>query len=301
MTLVWCFCLLAGFTLFFAIILVQQVAWYLKTDLSKISGPENKLLYKHFGSVQVSCLSLFQCFSGGTDWGDMYAMIAPIGPITSLLFFVFMGTVWLGLANIVASIFVDKAFRCSMPDTDDLVIEKRKSDLQTATALAGLFRSITSNESHASNILTLSQLEDCLNDVRLATYFEMHGLAVSDARTFYELLASRGDGIEVDVDTFVSSFLMLKGPAHCVDVILLRYQLGATEARLQKAWHKSVHKTAKLLQKVLREGAPTSAHKVSGRRLYVKRPAQYRKKSTSHAAVDGSSTTTGQKGTKVSM
>jgi len=240
----WCIILVAGFTLFFAILFVQQFAAYLKDKT--VPADELKNIYKSFGSVHVASISLFQCFTGGTDWGAVYDQVLPLGTAPSLLFLCYMVIAWLSLTNIITSVFVDKAVRCSQPDTDELVVEKRKDDLKVADELSKLFQNATKT---GSNLLSLPELDNCLQDVHTETIFEMNGLTLGDAKAFCHMLALQSHG-EVDLDTFIAGCLALKGPANSIDIVLLRHQLDLLEYRLQRAYKKSMRKHVQLLEQV---------------------------------------------------
>jgi len=220
----WSFTLLAGFTMIFAIIFVQQMSSYLMerqrngtlaaSDLSKIKVS--------FGSVQVAAVTLLKGFSGGSDWGEDYEMLRKSGVINGCIYLFFILFVWLSMTNIITSIFVDKAMKLAQPDLEDLLWKKNKEDIKNGYELMSIFREMDMNR---SGTLSKDELDSCLTNLKLRSHFEYLGIDVKDAQTFFDMLVSIGGEKEVDMVTFVGGCLKMKGFAMNVDVLTVHFEL----------------------------------------------------------------------------
>jgi len=233
LALVWSFVLLFGFTLVFAILIVQQLAIFLadRREGGELSSGYVSSVQKNFGSVSAAVLSLFEAISGGTDWADFYDIVKKSGDLNSTIFLVYIFVVWLSVTNIIMSIFIDKAMKLAQPDMDDRLLAKRKGDLQHVRDIKKIFHSMDENQ---SGTLSVEELRQCMQDVRMASYFDMIGLDIRDAEAFITMLTSMSGSDEVDVHTFVSGWLRLKGPATSLDLCTMQYQTQLSEITVRK-------------------------------------------------------------------
>merc|ERR1712038_2256638 len=82
-TLFWSTLLLGFLMLVFALIFVQIVSYHRRTedeqlssgaaqDNSSCTSTDDFPFKKYFGSVPAGMNSLFQCSTGGVDWGEVY-------------------------------------------------------------------------------------------------------------------------------------------------------------------------------------------------------------------------------------
>jgi len=235
-SLIWSFTLLGVITLVFAILFVQQLSLHVIGDSQRMTEEEKMAVKATFGSVELAVLTLFQGISGGEDWSVFYRIVGGAGTLSSATFIVYVLFIWLSVENIITSIFVDKAMKLAKPDLDDLLLEKRKDDLLAACELKDLFMSIHGRDSGS---LSLDEFEESLKDVRITSYFELKGLSITHASLFFRMLASLNDTHEIDVETFVSGCLRMKGLASNIDVIALLYQSRLMSEKMQEYFHRS--------------------------------------------------------------
>jgi len=231
LALFWSFMLLFGFTVVFSILIVQQFTIFLSDHKANLDSTYTKNVQQAFGSVWLGVLSLFQAISGGTDWGVYLEMVQKTGSFNTTIFLLYIFFVWLSVTNIIISIFVDKAMKLAQPDIDDRLLAKRKVDLQNVRDLKNLFNSMDVNK---SGTLSAEELQKCIEDVRMASYFEMKGLDIKDAEVFFSMLTSMSGDNEVDVLTFVTGWLKMKGPATSLDVYTMQYQTQLWENKVQQ-------------------------------------------------------------------
>jgi len=245
-TMFWSFVLLGGFALIFATLLVQQVgtAIYEKGFDDELVS----LLYTKFGSVATAFMTLFKCISGGEDWGDVYSLTQPIGPFCSANFLIYILFVWMSVTNIITAVFVDKALRHARPQIEDQVLEKHRKDLRQISELESLFVSM---DKDGSETLTFSELSDAPRDFRVMSYFELHGVDIKDIEMFFKLLAQVSGSFEINMESFVSGCLRMKGYATNVDVFCLLYQNKTLGEKMTRFIHKCSQEIRKLRKDIL--------------------------------------------------
>lgn len=219
MSLVWSFVLLGGISLLFATVIVQQMSTVVAAGT--VNSKDLADMRREFGSVQKGLLTLFACISGGTDWAPIYTLVEKAGLLARICFLMYVFFVWLSLTNIITAIFVENALKWAKPESDDLVLEKHKEDLLHMQALKAVFLSMDADN---SKTLTLAELQCSFKDTRVQTFLDLQGLSVKDVEMFWWLLRQTSQADEVDVDTFVSGCMRMKGYATNIDVFSLLYQ-----------------------------------------------------------------------------
>jgi len=210
--------LLLGFMLMFSITLVQQMTAYVIDNGHQLSEKDIIAINEKYGSVQKGIFDLMSCTTGGHDWGETWQIIKKAGPFACGCFLAYIGIVGLAVTNVITSIFVDKAMRSAVPDLHKQIIERRREDLTLVSELQDLFQQM---DSDSSNTISKAELMDSLSNIKVSSFFELKGLDIRDAETFFDVLEAGCGDTEIDMDTFVRGFLCMKGPANHVDVVTL--------------------------------------------------------------------------------
>jgi len=218
LSLMWSVVLLGGISTLFAILIVQQLTSAVAEDQLTAIQVEN--IYKQFGTVQQAALTLFKSISGGDDWGPIYDLISSGGLVASVYFLAYMLFVWLSVTNIITAIFVDKAMQFAKPDAEDALLEKHKLDLERIGELQTLFRSLDADK---SGTLTIDELQKGCLDARIMSIFEMLDLDIKSIEVFFSLLSQVSGSDAVDVQSFVTGCLKMRGYATNIDVFMLLY------------------------------------------------------------------------------
>jgi len=230
-SLFWSFILLALCTVLFAIVLVQQFSAYLIANPNTVKDEFLWEANRQFGSVSLASVTLFKCISGGSDWGSPLDLVVQTGRFSTFTFMVYIILVWLALMNVIVSLFVEKAMKLAQPDEHDRMLEKMTDDLANARELRDLFDTIDRDNSQS---ISRSEIQQCLDDVKIASYFQMKGLDTKNAAMFFDLLTSQGHESTVDVDTFISGWLQLRGPASSIDVMSLQHKFTRKSDKIMK-------------------------------------------------------------------
>jgi len=209
--------------------MVQQFTIFLADSTNTLESSFVSSVQEDFGSVRAALLSLFMAISGGQDWGSLYKLVKATGTLNSSFFLAYILLIWLSITNIIISIFCDKAIKLAQPDLDESLLAKRRIDLEKVRSIKSFFKSLDLNQ---SGTLSVSELQQCMHDMRTATYFEMMGLDIKDAELFFAMLTSMSGKEEVDVHTFVTGWLKLKGAATSLDVYTVQYQTELLEEKM---------------------------------------------------------------------
>jgi len=218
-------------------VFVQQLTATVVERRDFLTEAEHQSIHALFGSIQDGIFSLFQCVTGGADWGGCYDTVKLAGWLNSSVFIVLIVLMWLSLTNIITSIFVDKAMQLAQPDVNQQLLEKRREDLEVAIDLRALF---TEMDTDGAGTLSVEKLERCLQeDMRVTTYFELQGLDIKNAHVFLDLLKECSKTGTVDLDTFISGCLSMKGPATNIDLLTILHEIRAlVHPNLETIHHK---------------------------------------------------------------
>jgi len=220
--LLWAFVVLGIVKLLYAVLLVQHIAGFLAKNKGLIPNNEKNDLVAAFGSVEQGVLTLFQDISGGQDWGGSYKIISPVGTMAKFLYISYIIIMWLSVTNIISSMFIEKALKIARPDMEEKMLDAAEDDLEAIKELKGIFHMMDLDK---SGKLSLSEFQISLKDVRIQSYFETREISISQAIMLFEMLSTPATNDEIDVDTFVTGCLRMRGYATNVDMIALSHQV----------------------------------------------------------------------------
>jgi len=133
--------------------------------------------------------------------------------------------------------------KLAQPDLDEMLVSKRKEDLANAEELRGLFANLDANHDGTVNF---DEFHAKLQDPHMVHYFEMKGLAVTDAEMCFKMLQEAAQKTVVDMDTFIGMFMKRKGFAMNIDVMSLQFQLTA----VSEAQHHSMRRITEEVRQV---------------------------------------------------
>merc|ERR1712151_1214966 len=78
--------------------------------------------------------------TGGQDWQTFYFTLVPTGELACIIFVLFIAFIQIALVNILTGIFVEKALKSAVPDTEvqarehKRTLEKEKKELRDLCA-----------------------------------------------------------------------------------------------------------------------------------------------------------------------
>jgi len=220
--LLWAFVILSLVKVIFAVLMVQQIEVFLQRPGNSIPEDQKADLFAAFGSVEQGVLTLFMDISGGEDWGGTYKIIKPVGPLARCLHIMYIVVMWLSVTNIISSMFIEKALKIARPDMEEKMMDECEQDLESIKELKELFQIM---DLDSSSRVSYKEFQTSMRDVRIQSYFELKGISTTQASILFEMLVRTSEGDEIDVDTFVTGCLRMKGYATNIDMIALSHQV----------------------------------------------------------------------------
>jgi len=228
-TLCWACLLLAFFILVFSCLFIPVVTPARKTLASNPSLPDDeaRVVLEHlkhfFGSVFDGMSTLFQCSTGGVDWGEVFDVLAIASPSGALLLICFIVFFQVAVFNIITSIFVDKARKLAQPDTRDTMQEQIWEDAREREDLRKLVEEVDVDKSGS---ISFDELDSRMQQPEIRKFFELQGLKVRDVKIFFKTLVHMSPGCELTIDDFVEGCIKVKGQASSLDMQAMKLQLG---------------------------------------------------------------------------
>jgi len=124
--------------------------------------------------------------------------------------------------------------KLARPEVDELLFEKQKDDLENAEELDTIFREMDLDHKGS---MSWADFQAVIDDPRVASHLEIHGLDINDAFMFFSMLTSISGKDQVDVDTFIRGCLKMKGVAMNIDLIQLNYEVKIISKTQQKMFN----------------------------------------------------------------
>lgn len=223
-SLLWSFVLLSVMLFMVALVFVQLQAGYL-IELELAGDIPEELLFevkKYFGSIGTSMLSLYQATTGGEDWGQLYNAISSEGWMSCFTMVFFIAFWQFSMLNVVTGLVMEKAVRNAAPDRDELMLEQRREQEESAQELKHLFAEMDSN---GDATLSLDEFVDRFNDTKIKTYVNALGLSIQDAEMFFRMLTDISGTGQIFLEDFVEHCGHMKGYATAIDLHQLTFEV----------------------------------------------------------------------------
>mmetsp|Transcript_29101 Transcript_29101/g.83533 ORF Transcript_29101/g.83533 Transcript_29101/m.83533 type:complete len:648 (+) Transcript_29101:85-2028(+) len=228
-SLIWSCVMMAVIYYLFGLMFVLGSVEYLVFD-AEATVEDQAEVKAAYGGISVAMMSLFKASFGGEDWGLYYDIARRTGQFEGILFIIFIALALVALMNILTGMFVDNAMKYAQPDREQVALEHQKQQQTDSAQLRQLFKEMTRSPDDDSNSRTLSKrrfLRALNRNGSIRAQLSMLGLELRDGATFFSLLSIASDRDEVDIETFVSGCLRLKGTPSSIDVHSILSRLHA--------------------------------------------------------------------------
>jgi hypothetical protein len=238
-SLFWSFVMVCFSLYIFALIFVQGVVGLLIYEGDTMDSGLKDDALEHFGSVQLSIISLYMAVTGGNDWAVYYNIIKHCGQFYMFTFLLFTFFFVFALATILQAVFVEKAVIAAQPDRDELIMEQcRKARMETeeVRVLCSML------DADNSGNISMQELQDGMKDETTVSLMASVGLEVRDAELFFKLITSMSNDTEIEIEEFVRACMSMKGNATGLDMQRELFETCKIKKRL--------HSMEKLLERV---------------------------------------------------
>ncbi|CAE7676307.1 unnamed protein product [Symbiodinium sp. CCMP2456] len=189
------------------------------------SNPVDEEMEKYFGSLYISCNTLFRALLEGFDWVDAAESLKPLGAFWIQLFHVYVAVGGLAILNVITGVFVNSAIKTREKDQETLL-----RHVQTFKQLVGnLWSKIDVN---GLGQISISDFEELFQKEEMKAFFDKIEVSAVDAWTLFDSLDADGDHL-VSYEDFTERCLQLHGAARSVDLFALKQQTGKLWDQLQ--------------------------------------------------------------------
>jgi len=215
-SLFWTVLMLSIILYIFGLLFTQATAQHLQNpDAAYIPRLEDS-----YGSIARSVFTLFKAISGGVSWEEVVDPLQELSPIWVLFFLMYFSFTYFAVLNVVTGVFCQTAIESASHDQDVAAQAQLAAKQHYVRQLRALFDQINVNN---TGTITLGELEQCMEDDKLQAYFATIDLSVDEAFSLFKLL-DHGDTHVLDIDTFVTGCLKLRGQAKSLDIAMMMYE-----------------------------------------------------------------------------
>merc|ERR1711976_798575 len=102
------------------LVLMQGFTGYLQDVGESIEAEERQFILENFGSLPSGMILFFQLGTGGTEWGELYWVLARTGPLYQLLLLAYIVFFTFGLFNILTGMVVEGVMKEREKDDEEL-------------------------------------------------------------------------------------------------------------------------------------------------------------------------------------
>ncbi|CAK0898657.1 unnamed protein product [Prorocentrum cordatum] len=240
--LCWVLAVLLFFKYIFAMIFMHGTISYVDsvTDGTggALSADEYAYVTDGFGTIVRAIVTLFECITGGRDWGEVYYALVKIGVMYGICFLIYVSSC-LGGRRIGTVVHVTSGVAAR--DRDRMVEDEMKALKDYASDIKDFFEAADTDK---SGQLSWDEFRTHLDDNRVKAYFQTLDLDIRQAHVLFKLLDCNDNG-EVGIEEFLDGCLRLKGHARSLDLNLVVYQL---ETLLKGSSLLTPHSTDPVLQ-----------------------------------------------------
>jgi len=219
-TLTWAVLVLASIFYISGIVFVRAV--YDFCEKEHLWADESTAeLRAHFGSLSLGMMTLYKSISGGTDWGDVLAVLEPLRFEFQAIYVTVVSFCILCAMNIVTGVFVESAMAASSGDREALVSDQKHDIESSLRQIGDLFEEMDQNN---SGRLNFEEFEGKILSERALAYFSALNLDISEVKTLFQLLDIDGSG-SIDTEEFVLGVKKLSGQSRALDIAVLQLEL----------------------------------------------------------------------------
>jgi len=163
------------------------------------------------------------------SWQEVVQPLSSLEPAELFvpMFLSFIAFTYFAVLNVVTGVFCQTAIESATQDHDMVIQSQMNMKQQYIDKLKVLFANI---DVHSTGKITLAEFEDCLQEERLQAYFHSMEISVDEAFSLFKLLDT-DESHQIDIDSFITGCLRLRGSAKAIDIAMLMYEMRWTMQR----------------------------------------------------------------------
>jgi len=205
--LVWTMLFIIVITYVFSVCLTQMVTAYKVHHRAELDmdNSEVEQLFRFFGSLGATFLSLYEVFLDGTHWDKMLDPLRTIpNPLPAIAFVVYISICTVGVMNMVTSVFITSVMRHVEEDKRAVLMQQMRLFFKDA-------------DEDGSGTISRDEFDDHVTHPMFQHYLREIDLSPDHARLLFRLLDVEHTG-DLEIDDIVSGCLRLHGPAKSLDL-----------------------------------------------------------------------------------
>eukprot|EP00927_Polykrikos_kofoidii_P084828 TRINITY_DN904_c0_g2_i3.p1 TRINITY_DN904_c0_g2~~TRINITY_DN904_c0_g2_i3.p1 ORF type:complete len:611 (-),score=82.62 TRINITY_DN904_c0_g2_i3:74-1906(-) len=226
-SMLWAMIVIVLVTYMFGMCFLQAATGYLIDEANAVDPDLKADITKHWGSVESSMLSLYACGTSGDSWRIVAEPLRSVGMMYYYLFLVYIAFFMFVIVNTLTSLFIENTIQNADKDRQVMVQVAMAQRTAYMANIADLFRCI---DADGSGELTFAEMLEKTQDPKMVGFAASLDIEVTDVAQFFAILSENGR-YPVDIETFVSGCMKLRGTARSHDVLGLVHYVRRTQAQ----------------------------------------------------------------------
>jgi len=216
----WSLVLLMAVLFMFSMVFVQASANHLHLKRNLEQQEKDEIL-RYWDGLLKGMITLFACSTGGTDWHEAAVTLMDISVAFFGIFCLYIAFFIFVILNTITALFVEMTIASAMKDYQSKIQNELEKKDEYIENLQVLFSEL---DDSGDKVVSMEEFNEKMSDARMQAFAASLGIEVADANRFFALLSDGGKK-EVDLETFVTGCIRMKGPAMSVDIQDLRSKL----------------------------------------------------------------------------
>jgi len=197
------------------------------------SVAEGTDIFKYYGSLSRSGLSLYQAVTGGISWIELVDPLVKMNtPLMVVVFSIYIAFTVFAMLNVITGVFVESA----------LTSAKHENSMDLMHHLHEVVENMNLEDARR---MTWEQFEGQLENPHMDEYFRATDLSKDEAKGLFELMDFDRTGF-IDADEFIKGCLRINGPAKAIDLVTLMCEVK----RMCHQWDRHAEKVEDVLTKL---------------------------------------------------
>uniref|UniRef100_A0A7S0FNW2 EF-hand domain-containing protein n=1 Tax=Pyrodinium bahamense TaxID=73915 RepID=A0A7S0FNW2_9DINO len=186
---------------------------------AELDSQNMQMMARYFGTLERSCLSLFQSISGGVSWEIILSpLVEDVSWLVAPLFTLYIAFSLLAMMNVVTGVFVESALQSSAEDKEEFFASQ-------------LLELIMQHGENDDGYLWAHVLEGMVANPETAQRLAALDIKKAEALNLFKLIDIERTGV-ISITSFIQACLRLRGAARSIDVTTMMFE----QKRFLKEW-----------------------------------------------------------------